>query len=100
MLRPFTKYEALGNDFIVLDADAWPAVDVTPALARALCDRHRGVGGDGVLWVWFAAAEGRPAGGDVQLVILNADGSRPEMCGNGVRCVAAYAHHRGRLARG
>jgi diaminopimelate epimerase len=92
--RPFAKYEGLGNDFIVLDAEVWPEQDVGPALARALCDRHRAVGGDGVLWV-------RETGpGAARLVIFNADGTRPEMCGNGVRCVAAWLADRGRLSVG
>jgi diaminopimelate epimerase len=92
----FAKYEGLGNDFLVLDADEWPAAALTPDLARRLCDRHRGVGGDGLLWVDRAGiAEGR-----VRLVILNADGSRPEMCGNGVRCVAAWLLDRAELAVG
>ena len=92
----FAKYEGLGNDFLVLDAGQWPEETVTPALARRLCDRHRGVGGDGLLWVDRAGL----ADGRVRLVILNADGSRPEMCGNGVRCVAAWLVDRGELAVG
>lgn len=94
--RAFAKYEGLGNDFLVLDAAEWPAADLTPQLARRLCDRHRGVGGDGLLWV----DRGAMAAGRVGLVILNADGSRPEMCGNGVRCVAAWLVDRGELAVG
>src|SRR5438874_12768254 len=82
MVRPFVKYEGLGNDFLVLDAATWPLSDLVPALARALCDRHTGVGGDGLLWVGPGDADGI----DARLIILNADGSRPEMCGNGVRC--------------
>jgi diaminopimelate epimerase len=92
--RPFAKYEGLGNDFIVLDGDLWPRDELDPALARALCDRHRGIGGDGVLWV---RASGALA---ARLVIYNADGSRPEMCGNGVRCVAAWCGDRGTLSVG
>lgn len=91
--RTFAKYEGLGNDFLVLDAAEWPEPELTPALAQRLCDRHRGVGGDGLLWV-------DRAGGAVRMVILNADGSRPEMCGNGVRCVAAWLVDRGDLAVG
>ena len=49
--RPFEKFQGLGNDFLVVDAERWPEAMMTPALARALCDRHLGVGGDGVLWV-------------------------------------------------
>lgn len=95
-VRPFEKYEGLGNDFLVLDAAEWTTEAFTPELARALCDRHRGVGGDGLLWVDRAGL----AGGSVRVVILNADGSRPEMCGNGVRCVAAWLLDRGDLTVG
>jgi len=93
--RSFEKYEGTGNDFLVLDADRWPESEVTPALAKALCDRHTGIGGDGLLWVHLLPAEGA-----VRLVILNADGSRPEMCGNGVRCVAAWLADRDDLTPG
>jgi diaminopimelate epimerase len=78
----FDKYHGLGNDFIVLEVPNGDAVD--SALARRLCDRHFGVGADGVLLV--APSERA----DARLVILNADGSRPEMCGNGLRCVAVH----------
>ena len=94
--RAFAKYEGLGNDFLVLDAAEWPAAELTPQLAQRLCDRHRGVGGDGLLWV----DRGGLAAGRARLGILNADGSRPEMCGNGVRCVAAWLVDRGELAVG
>src|SRR4051812_7292655 len=96
MSRPFAKYEGLGNDFIVLDGYDWPLADVTPELAVTLCDRHTGIGGDGILWMGTAES----GTGDARLVILNADGSRPEMCGNGVRCVAAWMHEAGRLGTG
>ncbi len=77
----FTKYEGLGNDFVVVDA---PAVDhLSPDDAVRICDRHRGVGGDGVLLVVRETTRPR-------MVVLNADGSRPEMCGNGLRCVALH----------
>ena len=82
-LLRFEKYEGLGNDFLVVE------VDVGPDLARRLCDRHRGVGADGVL-VTGLHAPGRP-----YMRVRNADGSAPEMCGNGVRCVAHYLHARG-----
>lgn len=78
----FAKYTALGNDFVVVDAA--DAGGVSPALAQKLCDRHFGIGADGVLLL--SPSERAVA----ELVILNADGSRPEMCGNGLRCVALY----------
>lgn len=94
MRYPFAKYQGLGNDFIVLDARQWPESLITPRLAQHLCDRKRAIGGDGILWV-----EPRGAGA-ARLVIYNQDGSRPEMCGNGVRCVAAYFADREELAPG
>ncbi len=82
MTLSFTKYEGLGNDFVIvtLAADA-----LEPATAARICDRHLGVGADGVLVVAPPVD-----GGDARMVVLNADGSRPEMCGNGLRCVAAH----------
>lgn len=78
---PFTKYEGAANDFLVIDRDVLGGQILTPAQATALCDRHRGVGGDGVLFV----DTGSPS-----MAVINADGSVPEMCGNGVRCVALH----------
>ncbi len=74
----FEKYEGLGNDFLVVEGEA---SDFSRERVARLCDRHFGVGADGVLVV--SRAEGIP-----RMVVLNADGSRPEMCGNGLRCVA------------
>lgn len=93
----FSKYEGLGNDFVVVDGDDLPASRFTPELARRWCDRHRGIGGDGVLWVDRASLKSE---GRVRMVILNADGSRPEMCGNGVRCVVAWVADQGGLRVG
>ncbi|WP_222615339.1 diaminopimelate epimerase [Persicimonas caeni] len=78
---PIFKYHGLGNDFVVVrEADA-PDVE---AHVEALCDRNRGVGADGVLVLSeFEDAQAR-------MVIFNRDGSRPEMCGNGVRCVVRH----------
>jgi diaminopimelate epimerase len=83
---PFSKYEGLGNDFLVVEQARF--AEVTPELAARLCDRHFGVGGDGVLITGLR--EGRPF-----MLVVNADGSRPEMCGNGLRCVALYLADRG-----
>lgn len=84
----FDKYEGLGNDFIVIEA----ADDQLPSAQRttALCDRHFGVGADGVLWVVPPTS----AGSRGRMVVRNADGSRPEMCGNGIRCVALHLARR------
>jgi diaminopimelate epimerase len=79
-----TKHHGLGNDFlVVLDTDASHPVDA--GLARALCDRHTGVGADGILRVTPA-----PPGGHARarMELRNADGSRAEMSGNGIRCLA------------
>jgi diaminopimelate epimerase len=88
MLR-FEKWQGLGNDFVVVDASDLPA-DAPDSVVRALCDRRFGVGGDGVLVV------GSAAGVDATMVVRNADGSRPEMCGNGLRCVVGWLRGRGR----
>lgn len=82
MLR-FSKYEGLGNDFVIVDAPE-PSLDADAA--RRLCDRHRGIGADGVLVV----LPPRDPRATARMLVLNADGSRPEMCGNGLRCVARH----------
>src|SRR5512133_1784513 len=93
-LIPFFKVEGLGNDFLVVDLrPGRPAAGVTPSaaepeVARALCDRNFGVGGDGVL----AILPGER--GDARMRVINADGSEAEMCGNGIRCVAKVLHDR------
>ncbi|MCC6528328.1 MAG: diaminopimelate epimerase, partial [Polyangiaceae bacterium] len=84
----FEKWHGLGNDFIVTEQA------LGTELVRRLCDRRRGVGADGVLVVR------READASVRMVIVNADGSRPEMCGNGLRCVAGYFAERGGLSEG
>jgi diaminopimelate epimerase len=83
---PFAKYEGLGNDFLVVEQARFPRL--TAELAARLCDRHFGVGGDGVLVTGLH--EGRPF-----MKVINADGSTPEMCGNGLRAVALYLVERG-----
>jgi diaminopimelate epimerase len=79
-----TKHHGLGNDFIVvLDTDASHPIDSD--MARALCDRHTGVGADGVMRATPVAPGGAAR---VRMELLNADGSRAEMSGNGIRCLA------------
>jgi diaminopimelate epimerase len=78
----FLKYEGLGNDFLLIDAA--DESDLSCEAASALCDRHFGVGADGVLLL----LPPRAPSCDVRMRVINADGSVPEMCGNGVRCVA------------
>ena len=81
----FTKMQGAGNDFVVIDA-VTQAVDMTPALARRIADRHFGVGCDQILLVERPSS---PAA-DFRYRIFNADGGEVEQCGNGVRCLARY----------
>ncbi|MEL6939045.1 MAG: diaminopimelate epimerase [Cyanobacteria bacterium J06598_1] len=82
---PFSKYHGLGNDFVLIDNRASAAPLITPEQAVAVCDRNFGIGGDGVIFVL-------PATGDTDYTmrIYNSDGSEPEMCGNGIRCMAKF----------
>jgi diaminopimelate epimerase len=79
---PFIKVSACGNDFLLIDAALAPH-DIG-GFTRQICDRHDGVGADGVEWMspHFSA--------DVEIRLVNADGSSAEISGNGTRCVAAY----------
>lgn len=79
---PFVKATACGNDFLIIDNAHTPAD--APGFTRHICDRHNGVGADGVEWVL-------PAGdADLAIRLINADGSAAEISGNGTRCVAAW----------
>jgi diaminopimelate epimerase len=84
----FDKYQGLGNDFIMIDNRDQAEPLLTPAQAATLCDRHFGIGADGVIFVL-------PGQGDTDYTmrIFNSDGSEPEMCGNGIRCFARYIAH-------
>ncbi len=86
----FTKWHGLGNDFVLVEGrpDRWPPGQLA-SLASRICDRHFGVGGDGLMFIF------KDDQGTVNMRIFNADGSEPEMCGNGLRCVAKYAYLRG-----
>lgn len=77
MTLRFEKWQGLGNDFVIVDGL------VPPGRALKLCDRRFGIGGDGVLCV-------EVDGDRPRMTVLNADGSRPEMCGNGLRCVVGH----------
>lgn len=79
---PFVKASACGNDFLIVEGTEGPK-DLA-AISRRLCDRHQGVGADGVEWL-FPASDA-----DVCIRLFNADGSEAEISGNGTRCVAAY----------
>jgi diaminopimelate epimerase len=95
MTLDIVKAHAYGNDFLLLRAEQIPASADRAGLARALCERHRGVGADGLI-VWTPSL---PSGARMDL--LNADGSYSEVSGNGVRCLAAWlARERGAGAGG
>jgi diaminopimelate epimerase len=81
---PFTKAHGAGNDFLLSWADQVPDVDL-PSTARAICNRHTGIGADG----WMLVR-------DRSIRLFNADGSEPEMSGNGTRCAAALLIDSGR----
>ncbi|GAB4170018.1 MAG: diaminopimelate epimerase [Terrimicrobiaceae bacterium] len=85
----FTKMNGAGNDFVVLDNRAG-SLDLGRDQIALLCDRHRGVGADGLLVV-----EPAVDGGDYRMRYYNADGGEAEMCGNGARCFARFARQLG-----
>jgi diaminopimelate epimerase len=92
LVIPFVKASACGNDFLLIDSvvlesatlEGDPALKDVAALTRRICNRHRGVGADGVEWMYPHASA------DVEIRLINADGSEAEISGNGTRCVAAY----------
>ncbi|MGA9980844.1 MAG: diaminopimelate epimerase [Candidatus Sulfotelmatobacter sp.] len=79
---PWLKASACGNDFLLMDGALAPAE--IGAFTRRICDRHEGVGADGVEWMLPHATA------DIEIKLINADGSAAEISGNGTRCVAAY----------
>ncbi|UNU26124.1 diaminopimelate epimerase [Microcoleus vaginatus] len=81
----FAKYHGLGNDFILIDNRHSSEPVITPEQAVDLCDRHFGIGADGVI---FALPGQNDT--DYTMRIFNSDGSEPEMCGNGIRCLAKF----------
>ena len=84
----FMKMHGLGNDFLVIDGRVPESVDYS-ALAKRACERHTGVGADGILVVEDSDAA------DIRMRIINSDGSEAEMCGNGIRCFAKYVYEQG-----
>ncbi len=84
----FSKYHGLGNDFVLVDNRASEAPLLTPEQAVAVCDRNFGIGADGVIFVLSAPKGAEEI--DYTMRIYNADGSEPEMCGNGIRCLAKF----------
>jgi diaminopimelate epimerase len=87
-VRTVSKYHGARNDFIIVDTRETP-VDDARGFARHWCDRHVGIGADGVLLI------GGSKRANVSMRVINADGSEAEMCGNGVRCIARYLDERG-----
>jgi diaminopimelate epimerase len=83
----FSKLQATGNDFILVDARVMEAE--WPKLARAMCDRHFGVGADGLMLVRNSSSA------DLKMRLFNADGSEAEVSGNGLRCFAKYVVEKG-----
>jgi diaminopimelate epimerase len=84
----FTKMHGTGNDYLYVDQREMPPVDPV-VLARQLSPRHTGVGSDGLILICPSTVAA------CRMEMYNADGSRGEMCGNGIRCVAKYAYERG-----
>jgi diaminopimelate epimerase len=85
----FTKMHGAGNDYVYVNCFDEPIPADIPALARAVSDRHKGIGGDGLILICPSER------GDARMRMFNADGSESEMCGNGIRCVAKYVYDHG-----
>ena len=88
----FTKMQGIGNDFVVVNGTAAPRVADLGALSKRMCDRHFGVGADGLIWMVPSDCA------DVRMRIFNSDGTEPEMCGNGLRCAARFARDEGMVS--
>jgi diaminopimelate epimerase len=89
----FTKMHGAGNDYVYVDCFRQPIPTDPAGLARAVSDRHFGIGADGLILICPAD------GADAEMRMYNADGSYSEMCGNGIRCVAKYVYDHGIAAR-
>ncbi|MBQ8596178.1 MAG: diaminopimelate epimerase [Lachnospiraceae bacterium] len=86
----FTKMQGCGNDYVYVDgAKEKIALEEKPEMVRRLSDRHFGIGGDGVIFINPAEEA------DFEMEMYNADGTRSEMCGNGIRCVAKFVYDKG-----
>jgi diaminopimelate epimerase len=85
----FTKMQGAGNDYIYVDCFHERTPADPAALARAVSDRHKGIGGDGLILICSSDRA------DARMRMFNVDGSEGEMCGNGIRCVAKYVHDHG-----
>jgi len=89
----FSKLQATGNDFILVDTLTGPREDDWEELARAMCDRHFGIGADGLILVQDSPSA------DLKMRIFNSDGSEAEVCGNGLRCFAKYVLEKGMIGQ-
>ena len=88
----FTKMHGLGNDFVLIDGRKVKPEEIDlKQLAIDMCDRHFGIGADGLLVVWPSKKA------HYRMQIFNPDGSEPEMCGNGIRCFAKYVYETDKL---
>ena len=88
LAQGFSKYQGLGNDFLLIDARILGELgsqEHNPEAIRQICDRRYGIGADGLI-----LALPPRQGGELRMRIFNADGSEPEMCGNGIRCLARF----------
>ena len=92
MLKKFVKMQGAGNDYIYFDCFGGEPEDI-PALAVRLSDRHKGIGGDGLVLICPSAVA------DARMRMFNADGSEGRMCGNAIRCVGKYLYDRGIVPR-
>ncbi len=87
----FTKMQGLGNDFVILDFDEYQKSPFKDSeLAKHLCDRHFGIGADGLIIV-----NPNTTNTDIGWFFFNSDGTIAQMCGNGIRCFARYVHKKG-----
>ena len=90
-LIKFTKMQGLGNDFVIIDFEEYKKTNKTPSeLAIKLCDRHFGIGADGLIIV-----NPEVKNTDIGWIFYNSDGSIAQMCGNGIRCFAKYVYSNG-----
>ena len=87
MIINFTKMEGCGNDYVYINGISQTIPDdIKPELVRKMSDRHFGIGGDGVIFINSSQIA------DFEMEMYNADGSRGEMCGNGIRCVGKFVY--------
>lgn len=85
----FHKYQGTGNDFIIIDNYHSEAVQLDTKQIKKLCDRHFGIGADGLMFL------NKKEGYDFEMLYYNADGNESSMCGNGGRCLVKFAHETG-----